>query len=70
MEKISKIGNRIENSIISKGVSHMDYTNTRFHTSLIVRHDHEQALADEMEKLKGAYDMAKEEATKKSIRNA
>jgi hypothetical protein len=62
--------NKIENSIISKGVSHLDYTNTRFHNSLIVRHDHDQAIADEMEKLKGAYELAKEEATKKSIRNA
>ena len=41
MEKISKLGNKVEHSVISKGASHMDYTNTRFHTSLIVRHDHE-----------------------------
>ena len=45
----------------------MDYTNTRFHNSLIVRHDVEQAMSDEMEKLKGAYEMAKEEQTKKNI---
>ena len=60
MSKISKFGNKVEQSIISKGVSHMDYTNTRFHNSLIVRHDHEQAMADEMEKLKGAFELAKE----------
>ena len=53
--------------MISKAASCMDYTNTRFHNSLIVRHDHEQAINDEMEKLKGAYELAKEEQTKKSI---
>ena len=51
MEKISKISNRLENSIISKANSHLDYTNTRFHNALIVRHDHDQALAEEYEKL-------------------
>lgn len=41
MEKVSRIGNKIENSIISKSTNPLDYTNTRFHNALIVRHDHE-----------------------------
>lgn len=71
MVQISKFSNKIENSIISKGNSHLDYTNTRFHNALIVRHDTQQAMEEELEKLKkGAYELAKEEATKKSIKNA
>lgn len=46
----------------------MDYTNTRFHNAMIVRHDQESAIQGEFEKLKqGAFDMAKEEATRRNI---
>ena len=67
LSKISKFSNKIENSIISKVVNGggLDYTNTRFHNALIMRHDTEQAMAEELKK--GAFDSAKEEATKANI---
>jgi hypothetical protein len=40
ISKISKFSNKIENSIISKAGG-LDYTNTRFHNALIMRHDTE-----------------------------
>ena len=40
MERVSKFSNKIENSILSKA-SNLDYTNTRFHNALIMRHDHD-----------------------------
>ncbi len=50
-------------------MSHVDYTNTRFHNAVVVKND--QYLQNELEKLKkGAYDKAKEEQTKKSIMKA
>ena len=49
MEKVSKWGNKVENSIISKQTANLDYTNTRFHNTLIVRHDHDQVIAEEIE---------------------
>lgn len=46
----------------------MDYTCTRFHNALVMRHDTEQAMAEEMKK--GAFDLAKDEATKANILKA
>ncbi len=47
------MGNKVENSIISKSnLSQLDYTNTRFHTALIVRHDPSVLVAEELEKQK------------------
>ena len=70
ISKISKFSNKIENSIISKVAAGggLDYTNTRFHNALIMRHDTEQAMAEELKK--GAFDQAKEEATKANILKA
>lgn len=57
----SKLSNKIDHSIISKQTNSMDYTNTRFHNALIVKHDTEQAFNEELEKMKkGAFDLAKE----------
>lgn len=54
-----------------KSVNQVDYSNTRFHTALVVKHPQESAVNDELEKLKkGAFDKAKEEQTKKSIMKA
>ena len=40
----------------------VDYTNTRFHTAMVVKHDSNSFLQDELSKLKkGAFDHAKEE---------
>jgi hypothetical protein len=52
--------------------SHVDYTNTRFHNALVVKHSEDSAFVQsELEKLKkGAFDKAKEEQTKKSIMKA
>lgn len=57
-----------------KAANHVDYSNTRFHNAMIVKHPQatishsESAFQEEMEKLKkGAFEMAKEEQTKKSI---
>ena len=57
---ISKMSNKVENSVISKANSQLDYTNTRFHNALIVKHDVQQAYQGEVDKMKGAFDMAKE----------
>jgi hypothetical protein len=44
-----------------KSVNHVDYTNTRFHNALVVKHE-QNNFQSEIEKLKkGAYDKAKEE---------
>ena len=67
ISKISKFSNKVENSIISKAGG-LDYTNTRFHNALIMRHDTEQAMAEELKK--GAFDLAKDEATKANIQKA
>jgi hypothetical protein len=54
-----------------KSVNHVDYSNTRFHTALVVKHPSENTVNDEIEKLqKGAFEKAKEEQTKKSILKA
>jgi hypothetical protein len=54
--------------------NHVDYTNTRFHNALVIKHPQaNEALLfqEELEKLKkGAFDKAKEEQTKKSIMKA
>ena len=53
-----------------KSVSHVDYTNTRFHNAAVVVKG-DQFVQNELEKLKkGAFDKAKEEQTKKSIMKA
>ena len=68
MQQSSKMGVAAEVSTL-KSVSHVDYTNTRFHNAVVVKND--QFLQNELEKLKkGAYDKAKEEQTKKSIMKA
>ncbi|CDW85272.1 ribosomal protein l18a [Stylonychia lemnae] len=66
IEKVSKYSKKVENSIISK--SQLDYTNTRFHNALILRHDHDNVIQEELEKC--AYEKAKTEATKKNIEKA
>ena len=38
LSHISKIGNRVENSINTSKMQ-LDYTNTRFHNALVVKHD-------------------------------
>lgn len=54
-----------------KSVSHVDYTQTRFHTAAVVVKSADEFLQGELDKLKkGAYDKAKEEQTKKSIMKA
>jgi hypothetical protein len=64
---ISKMTNKVENSIMTNGKK-MDYTNTRFHNAMIVRHDQETAIQGEFDKLKqGAFDLAKDEATRRNI---
>lgn len=69
--QISKMTNKVENSVVTGGRSKMDYTNTRFHNAMIVRHDQESAIQGEFEKLKqGAFDLAKEEATRRNIQKA
>jgi hypothetical protein len=68
MTQQSKMGAAAEISTI-KSVSHVDYTNTRFHNALVIKGD--QFVKSEVEKLKkGAFDKAKEEQTKKSIMKA
>ena len=68
MTQQSKMGAAAEISTL-KSVSHVDYTNTRFHNALVVKGD--QFVQSEVEKLKkGAFDKAKEEQTKKSIMKA
>jgi len=73
LSQISKGANRVETSVLSKhSLSQLDYTNTRFHNALIVRHDHQQVLTEEMEKQKKneAFTQAQEETTKNNIQRA
>lgn len=81
MEIISKQSNRIENSVITKSSkahalnSQLDYTNTRFHNALIVRHDHDKVIQEEIEKgramkERGAYDLAQDATTSNNIQKA
>ena len=68
MQQSSKVAVAAEISTL-KSISHVDYTNTRFHNAVVVKND--QFMQNELEKLKkGAYDKAKEEQTKKSIMKA
>lgn len=62
LQSISKITNRLETSAVVKS-QQLDYTNTRFHNALIVRHDVQQAFQEEVEK--GAFEKAKDATTEK-----
>lgn len=47
----------------------LDYSNTRFHNALVQKHElKDQAFQEELERC--AYDMAKQEATKRNIQKA
>ena len=70
MERISRITSKAqESSVLSLAKSAaLDYSNTRFHNVLVVKHDQDQFVAAEIQK--GAFDLAREEATKRSIQKA
>ena len=73
ISQISKYGNKVENSIMSKSnLSQLDYTNTRFHNALIVRHDHDLVISEEIEKQKQlkACTLASEQTTRSNISKA
>jgi hypothetical protein len=51
IQQISKFSNKVEHSLISKQSNPLDYTNTRFHNALIVKHDQAEAFSQELDNL-------------------